>query len=298
MTEPTLPPKNHSEEGRLTLRRVGFAILALVALMGFFSLTLVETGQVGIVTRSGSVQPRTLSDPGLYLRIPFIERVWLIDTRLQVSEQLVAQAYTLADGQQLQLSGWFAWRVTDPVRFSEAAANGTTKIDDRLLTMLGDVMADRMRRLSLTTLLGKDMDPLAATWLAPLNEQLVSLGVQAERMGLRQVGLSEATTEAIFVRMGQAETRSSRQMLDTLKENERQVLALQTRQRDQVLEVAYQQTQQSRKTAETAVQAAYVRRYGPSESMENALKSTPSAPGTSQSPPPESAKLTGAPSHE
>ena len=142
MTEPTLPPKNHSEEGRLTLRRVGFAILALVALMGFFSLTLVETGQVGIVTRSGSVQPRTLSDPGLYLRIPFIERVWLIDTRLQVSEQLVAQAYTLADGQQLQLSGWFAWRVTDPVRFSEAAANGTTKIDDRLLTMLGDVMAE------------------------------------------------------------------------------------------------------------------------------------------------------------
>lgn len=298
MTQPTLPPVTDSEEGGLTLKRVGLVILALVALMGFFSLTLVETGQVGIVTRSGSVQPRTLSDPGVYLRIPLIERIWLIDTRLQVSEQLVAQPYTLADGQQLQLSGWLAWRVTDPVRFSEAAANGTTKIDERLLTMLGEVMADRMRHLSMTTVLGKDMDPLAASWLGTLNDQLASLGVQAERMGLRQVGLSETATEAIFGRMVQAETRNSRQILDTLKENERQVLALQMRQRDQLLEAAYQQTQQRRKTAETAVEAAYVRRYGPNEAITNALKSASSAPGVSQSPSPDAAKLTGAPSHE
>jgi membrane protease subunit HflC len=285
MTQPAMPTSAPTQVRRFRPRRLVLVALSFVILMGIFSVTVVETGQVAVATRTGSAAARVLSAPGIYLRIPFIERVWLIDTRLQVSEQLTPQPVTLANGESLQLAGWLAWRVDDPARFGELASAGTTKVEERILKILTDVITDDVRSRSAQSLLRMNATQSAMAWLTALNERLTPLGIKAERAGLRQVGLPEAATEAIYTRMSAVEARSPREMAAALADDARQVQALQARQRDLTLEKAYRSARKVRDDADAAALAAFARQYGQQAAVVQAFKTPPASnPKTTRNP--------------
>ena len=51
---------------RFSLNRIGMLAVAVGLLLAIFSLTLVETGQIGVVVRAGSADaPRILNVPGI-----------------------------------------------------------------------------------------------------------------------------------------------------------------------------------------------------------------------------------------
>lgn len=109
---------------RLSLGRLGAVAVVLALLIAIFSLA-VRSGQVGVVIRTGSdATPRVLMEPGIYTRLPFAERVRLVDTRLQTTEQGSPPSYTTLDQQTVQLSGWAVWRVSDAIRFNASTASG------------------------------------------------------------------------------------------------------------------------------------------------------------------------------
>ena len=277
--QPRTTPDN--KDRRFTLGRVGGAFALLLILLAVFSLTVIETGQVGVVIRSGSDQARVIATPGVYGRLPFVERVWLIDTRLQVSEQTTPQSYTSADRQALQLAGWVAWRVTDPIRFNTATSAGKNPVNERVIKALVDALTAWASTQQSAVLRTGSNDVTAPPWLASLNERLVELGLQAERAGLRQLGLSEAANDAIYARMSAAKTRNTRQLVDGLTADERQLIALQTSQQGRVLDEAYRRAQQIRLDAESQLLAAYARQYGSSREFAETLRNPPSPAGKS-----------------
>lgn len=263
------------KDRRLSLGRLSGAFALLLILLAVFSLTVIETGQVGVVIRSGSDQVRVIAEPGVYGRLPFVERVWLIDTRLQVSEENAPQAYASADKQTLQLAGWVAWRVTDPIRFYTATSAGKNPVNEQVLKALVDTLTGWASTQPAATLGRAQNDKSSQAWLAPLNERLATLGVQAERAGIRQLGLSDSTNAAIYARMSATRTRNVRQLIAGLESDERQLVALQTRQQAQVLDESYRAAQQIRQNAENQLLTAYVRRYGPASGFAETLKNPP-----------------------
>ena len=260
---------------------LGAGVGLVLILLAVFSLTVVETGQVGIVIRAGSDQIRVIAEPGVYGRVPFVERVWLIDTRLQTAEQSAAQTYTTADKQTVQLAGWVAWHVLDPVRFNAVTSAGKTPVDEKLLNAFSETMTDWVSSRTSAVAVQGLTESGTTHFLGDLNQRLEPLGLQAARVGLRQAGLSEAATEAIYERMSAAKTRSSRQLIDGLTADERQVVALQSRQQQQVLDDAYRAAQQVRQNAENQLLAAYARQYGATSAFADALKNPPRPAGKS-----------------
>lgn len=262
---------------RLSARRMGTVLAIAVIFSTVFAVTVVETGQVAVVTRTGSDQVRIIAEPGVYPRLPFVERVWLIDTRLQISEQREVQAFTAADQQVLQLAGWVAWRVADPALFSTASGSGKNPVDERILKAFMETLNGWLASHTAAVILkGQDADAMQR-WLTDLNRRLAALGIQAESVGLRQVGLNNAATEAIYDRMSAARTRHGRQLIDSLAADERQLVDMQRRQQTQVLEEAYRTAQQVRQSAENQLLAAYARQYGTANGFADALKNPPSA---------------------
>lgn len=65
----------------------GISFLALLIIIN--SITFVEAGYVGVITRFGAVQ--RVANPGLVLRLPFVERVAKMETRTK-KEQVEASA--------------------------------------------------------------------------------------------------------------------------------------------------------------------------------------------------------------
>lgn len=258
---------------RLSLGRLGAVAVVLALLLAIFSLVVVESGQVGVVIRTGSdATPRVLMEPGIYTRLPFAERVWLVDTRLQTTEQGSPLSYTTLDQQTVQLSGWAAWRVSDAIRFNASTASGKNPVDDRVLAALGKTLTSIVQVKTVSSLQSSLSNDEQARWLEALNGELALLGITAEQVGIRQVALSEAANEAIYNRMAASRQQAEQRLVQGLSADEQQLVALQTKQRDQVLGDAYQQSQRQRQAAESKLVAAYAKQYGQAAAFQAQLK--------------------------
>ncbi len=264
-----------SQGRRLSPGHIGVALALLLIVLGVFSVTIIESGQTAVIMRAGSDQSRVITAPGIYLRVPFVERVWLIDTRLKTTEQIEPQSLATADQQTLSVSGWMAWRVTDPARFQAATAAEKSSLDERLRKTLGDAFALWVATQPAVKLLQGQVDAMPQTGLADLNQRLSALGLEATQAGLRQVGLSEAANAAIYARMSAVKNRNTRQLIDGLAADERQLVALQRRQQTQVLDEAYRSAQQNRQGAEQQLLAVYVRQYGTTNRFAEILRNPP-----------------------
>ena len=263
---------------RLSFGRLGAAGAVLALLITIFSVVVVESGQVGVVIRAGADAPaRVLDAPGIYVRLPFAERVWLIDTRLQTAEASAPQTVTTQDNQTLQLAGWAAWRVTDPMLFNTTTTSGKNPADERVLAALAKTLSSIVQNQRMAML----QQGLAAEdktrWLTALNTELAALGITAEAVGLRQVALPEAANQAIYKRMAAGRLEAQQRLVQGLSADEQQLTALQTKQRDQVLGDAYKQSQQQRQAAESKLVAAYAKQYGQAAAFQDRLKAAPAA---------------------
>jgi len=271
MTEQTHMPGTR----RLSAGRLAAGALLLAALAGIFSVVVVASGQVGVVVRAGAEGPvRVISEPGIYSHVPFIERVWLIDTRWQTAEQGALQAYVTKDQQTLQLAGWAVWRVNDPQRFNVATASGKNGIEARILGALKTTLEPIVQAQPMRQIDGAWPAALQAQWLAALNAQLEPLGVVAAQVGIRQIGFSDAFNDAVYKRMSAARRQSEQQLVQGLATDEQQLIALQTRQRAQVLTDAYREAQQQRQSADARLVGAYARQYGQPEVFRGLLTDT------------------------
>lgn len=261
---------------RLSLGRVGAVAVVLGLLLAIFSVVIVETGQVGVVMRAGADAPsRVLATPGIYVRLPFAERIWLIDIRLQTAEQSRPQSFTSRDNQSLQLAAWAAWRVNDPELFNTSTATGKNSANERVLALLAKTLTDMAQaQMAATLQQGLPVD-VQAKWLSALNTELKPLGMVAEQIGLSQVALSDTANEAIYKRMAAARQQAEQRLVQGLSADEQQLVALQTKQRDQVLGDAYKQSQQQRQTAESRLVAAYAKQYGQAADFQDRLNAPP-----------------------
>lgn len=277
MNDPVLqtPERPRRLARPLMLGRLGAVLSLILILLTVFSVTIIESGQSAVLIRPGADQPRVISSPGMYLRIPFVERVWLIDTRLQTTEQIEPQSCITADQQTLRLSAWMAWRVTDPVRFQAMSVTDKSVLDERLRKTLGEAFAAWAATQPATSLLKGQADVISMSGLADLNQRLSTLGVAAVQAGLRQVGLPDAGEETIYARMSASKNRNSRQLIEGLKADERQLVTLQNRQQTQVLDEAYRTAQQTRQSAEAQLLVAYGRQFGQPNGVAEILRNPP-----------------------
>ena len=277
MNDPVLqtPERPRRLARPLMLGRLGAVLSLILILLTVFSVTIIESGQSAVLIRPGADQPRVISSPGVYLRIPFVERVWLIDTRLQTTEQIEPQSCITADQQTLRLSAWMAWRVTDPVRFQAMSVTDKSVLDERLRKTLGEAFAAWAATQPATSLLKGQADVISMSGLADLNQRLSTLGVAAVQAGLRQVGLPDAGEETIYARMSASKNRNSRQLIEGLKADERQLVTLQNRQQTQVLDEAYRTAQQTRQSAEAQLLVAYGRQFGQPNGVAEILRNPP-----------------------
>lgn len=257
----------------LSAGRLGLAALGVAVLLTIFSLVVVESGQVGVVLRTGTGSPhRVIDQPGVYTRIPFLERVWLIDTRWQTVEQTTLQSYVAQDQQVMQLAGWVVWRVNAPQRFDAATASGKNGIEERILTAMGQALSPIVAAQSGAVVAAGLTPELQSAWLNALNTQLEPMGVEAAQVGLRQVVSSDAASEAIYQRMASMRVLPAQKMVQAITADKRQLTAIQSQQRDAVLKSAYGQAQQQRQAADSRLANAYARQYGqalPSVPMPN-----------------------------
>ena len=114
------------------------AVLA-AAIVGPQALFVVDETQVAVVTRFGD-PVRSLKQPGLYVKTPFIERVQYLEKRLLVFDAPPDSLLT-KDKKRLVIDVYARGRIEDPLRFVE-----TLRTESRAASRAIDIVASELRR--------------------------------------------------------------------------------------------------------------------------------------------------------
>lgn len=181
------------------------AVAAFVALIVTANtLFIVRQDRQAIVLRLGqytrTINPPSVTQPGLYAKWPFIENVVLYDRR-NLGIALASQQIVASDQELLIVDAIVRWRIIDPRRFYQSAFNeagGVERIrvfaQAALRRALGGASSNDIisgRRSAIMQAIEDDLNASAAA----------EVGVHIDDVRIRQVDFPQQTQNRIYARM-------------------------------------------------------------------------------------------------
>jgi membrane protease subunit HflC len=192
--------------------RLVVALAVLVALLVALASTclyVVSEGQQALVVRLGA--PVGVEDkPGLKIKAPLIDSVFVYDTRLLLlvppTEQVI-----MGDQKRLEVQPYTRYRIVDPLRFYQAS-----RTDEIARAQLTQLVSSSVRRelgqVSLLRLLTPERTEVLEAIRSEVAEKAQPLGVEIDEVRFHHADLPFETSQAIYDRMKSERQREAKEL--------------------------------------------------------------------------------------
>lgn len=188
-------------------------ILAILAggivLALFGSVYTVYETQQALVLQFGRFI-RTVTEPGLHFKLPFLQNVVYIDRRV-LDFDAPAEEVILGDQKRLVVDAFARYRIVDAQRFYQAVRD-----EDGLRRRIDTVLDASMRKVlgetPLFTVLSADRSELMDRIETDANSRVKSFGVDVVDVRLKRADLPQENSEAIYQRMQTEREREAKEL--------------------------------------------------------------------------------------
>jgi membrane protease subunit HflC len=200
------------------------AFVGLVALgnLDMGPLVITREGQQKVILLLGEV--RTVTKPGITLRLPFVEEVTPYEARWIAlnSEPLPIQT---KDGEQLTIDNYVIWRIDDPVAFRRAFRGNMSAAQNRIDRAVRDDVREVIGRHTLTDVLKDQRDAIMNEITENTRVELVQDGVDVRDVRINRTELPEGTEGSVYARMTTERQRLARKNRAEGEEKARRIRA-------------------------------------------------------------------------
>jgi membrane protease subunit HflC len=182
-----------------------------VALIAFnlFTFTVDETKKAAVL-RFGEII-RVVEQPGLQLKIPFINKVVYLDDRV-LSYDIQPRDILTSDQKRLTIDNYAIWRVGDPRLFIEAnggrISTAQSRIDDIVYSDLRDVLAKH----SLNDIVSEKRLVYLQEVTVISSAKLIKFGIRLIDVRIKRADLPTEIEQAVFARMRSERERIAAQL--------------------------------------------------------------------------------------
>ncbi|MGJ3265371.1 MAG: protease modulator HflC [Salinarimonas sp.] len=176
------------------------AIIALIVVIvvAWASLFTVRETEQAVVLRFGATR-NVITEPGLYMKAPFIDVVLPIEKRV-LSLDIPPQTVLSADRQNLEVDAFSRYRIVDPLQFYQAV-NNIENARARLQSFINSAMRNVLANASFPEIIRTNRVDLMLRIQEIVDRQADSLGIEVIDVRLTRVDLPTANSEAVFRRM-------------------------------------------------------------------------------------------------
>lgn len=177
----------------------GFFLLVLVVI-GYGSLFTVNMTQQAIVLQFGDAR-RTVTEPGLHFKLPFVQNVIYIDKRiLNLDSPKNNDPIISSDQKQLIVDAFARYRIVDPLKFYQSIPDPRL-VTSRLQPIFTSALRNVVGEETLETIVSKDRSALMQRIKETFNKAAGTFGLEVVDVRIRRVDLPIANSQAIFRRM-------------------------------------------------------------------------------------------------
>jgi membrane protease subunit HflC len=179
--------------------------LALVAFLSFSSLFIVEEGQKAFVLQFSKVKRDANGDsvvyePGLHFKLPLIERVKRLDSRIQTLDDS-ADRFVTAEKKDLIVDSFIKWRISDFGTYYIRTNGGNKQVAEQLLKQkVNNALRNEFGTRTIKEIVSGERSELMQ---AAVEEAKSSsdLGIEVLDVRVKQINLPLEVSNFIFERM-------------------------------------------------------------------------------------------------
>jgi membrane protease subunit HflC len=176
--------------------------------IGMSALFTVHQAQQAIVLQFGN-PVRVIQEPGLKMKVPFIQNVVYFDRRL-LDFDADAQEVIMADQKRLVVDAFARYRIDDPLRFFQAAGN-----EANMRARLGAIVNSSLRNVLGSVPFSAVLTSRRAELMRQISEVVVNeakqFGVAVLDVRIMRADLHPDNSAAIYARMQTERDREARQ---------------------------------------------------------------------------------------
>ncbi len=183
-------------------------ILVLAGFVVYLSFFTVKEINQAIVLQFGDPK-RVIAEPGLQVKIPFIQNVVFLDRRI-LSLDPAPEEVIASDQKRLIVDAYARFKIVDPLKFYISVGNEMVA-RSRLATIINSRLRSVLGKHSLATLLSEDRTKQMAIIQDGVNTEAEKFGITIIDIRIKRADLPQANSEAIYKRMQTEREREAKQ---------------------------------------------------------------------------------------
>jgi membrane protease subunit HflC len=225
----------------MSRKAIAGLILVILLLLGMMAGLFIvdETEQVIIIQLGKHV--RTIQEPGLYFKIPFIQTVCRFENRVLEYDAAPAKIIT-SDKKHLVIDNYARWRIIDPLKFYQTVRNefgAQSRLDDIVFSEIREELA----RHTLTEIVSINREAIMDEVGKRCDEKTREYGIQVIDVRIKRADLPEEVTHSVYARMKAERERIAKKYRSEGEEEAAKIRALADKERTLLLANSYKRAQ-------------------------------------------------------
>jgi membrane protease subunit HflC len=239
-------------------------LIALIAVgvglfvLGASPLFIVDVTQTAIVVQLGK-PVRNVTEPGLYVKVPFIEEVTYFDKRL-LDYDSEPQDVITQDKKTLLLDNFAKWRITDPLKVYQAFQSQRGALQ-RLHDIIYSELRVELGRHDLLEIVSTGRAELMQVVTQRSNEKASVYGIEIQDVRIKRADLPEQNEKAVFARMQAERERQAKQYRAEGAEEAQKIRSEAEKDREILLAEAYRESEELRGGGDAKAFRLYAEAY-------------------------------------
>jgi membrane protease subunit HflC len=185
------------------------ALGAVVLVLALSALFTVHQTQQALVLQFGDPK-RVIREPGLHVKIPFIQNAIYIDRRV-LDYDAESQEIILGDQKRLVVDSFARYRIIDPLRFYQSVGSEGV-LRGRIDTILDASLRKVLGEVPLFTVLSADRGALMNRIRDQANVEARQFGIDVVDVRIKRADLPAENSQAIYRRMQTEREREAKEL--------------------------------------------------------------------------------------
>ncbi len=240
-------------------RVIVIVALILIALFGINqAFFVVDQTEQALVLQLGK-PVRVLREPGLYMKIPFLQNVITFEKRLLEYDAAPAEILS-SDKKNLVVDNYSKWLIVDPLKFYQTVRNITgaqSRLDDIIYAQLRVILG----KSTLTDVVSLKRDAIMKAVTRQSNAIAKDYGIEVVDVRIKRADLPPQNEKHVYERMRAERQREAMRYRSEGKEIELKIKAEADKERTIILAEAYKQSETIRGKADALALKIYADAY-------------------------------------
>ncbi len=229
-----------------------------IVIIGSQAFYKVDQTESAIIIQLGK-PVRAVTEPGLYMKTPFTQKVIFFDKRLLIYDATPSAIIT-RDKKNLVVDNYAKWRIIDPLKYYTSVRNETgaqSRLDDIIFSNL----REELGKHNLVDIVSKTRSSLMKAVTEKTNKASAAFGIEVRDVRIKRADLPPENERAVFERMRAERQREAKRYRSEGEERALAIRAKADRERTVILSEAQRKAQVFRGEGDAEATKLYAEAY-------------------------------------